>query len=186
MHRPSTMDPGSRPLGEPLSAATSQFLSPGGARAMGAPHSPLDPPKRLSHQPSPVGGGACAAAGNPVPKACSDLYLSEPWPPQVQAGLGVCSATDLLQEVCRSLCRWRDPRGRRISRLRSPLGSFPHGVGAAAGLHSAPSPGAQSTARRTPPQEVCRSLWNRNLPRSNIPWRLGAEFTVGWSPLAVL
>ena len=33
---------------------------------------------------------------------------------------------------------------------RSLLGSFPHGVAAAAGLPSAPSPGAQSAVRRTP------------------------------------
>ena len=39
---------------------------------------------------------------------------------------------------------------------------------------------------KDPPREVCRSLRNRNLPRSNIPWPLGAELTVGWSPLDVL
>ena len=27
-------------------------------------------------------------------------------------------------------------------------------------------------------REVCRSLWNRNLPRSNVLWPLGAEFAV--------
>ena len=56
---------------------------------MGAPHSPLDPPKRPSYRPlSPVGGGTCAAAGDPVPEACSDLFLSVPWPQQVWAALG--------------------------------------------------------------------------------------------------
>ena len=93
MHRPSTMDAGSRLLGEPLSAAASQLLPPGGARIMGAPHSPLDPPKRLSHRPpSPVGGGTCAAAGDPVPEACSGLFLLVPWPQQLWAGLGSASA----------------------------------------------------------------------------------------------
>ncbi|XP_072458240.1 interleukin-27 receptor subunit alpha isoform X2 [Notamacropus eugenii] len=37
---------------------------------------------------------------------------------------------------------------------------------------------APSPQREGPPREVCRSLRNRNLPRSNIPWPLGAEFTV--------
>ena len=78
MQRPPTMYPGSCLLG---SAATPQLLPPKGARAMGAPHSPLDPPKRLSHRPpSPVGGGTRAAAGDPVPKARSDLFLSVPRP----------------------------------------------------------------------------------------------------------
>ena len=39
---------------------------------------------------------------------------------------------------------------------------------------------------KDPPREVCRSLQNRNLPRSNIPWPLGAEFAVSYSPVAVL
>ena len=124
-----------------------------------------------------MGGGACAATGDPVSEACLDLYLSELRLLQVWAGLCVCSATDLLREVCRSLCGWRDPRGRRISRPRSPFRSFPHGVAAAAGLHSAPSPGAQSAARRTPRERfaglsgteislapIFRGVWVQNSP----------------------
>ena len=69
---------------------------------MGEPHSPLDPPKRPSHQPpSPVGGGTHADAGDPVPEACLDLLLLVPR--QGWAGLRIRSATDLLREVCRSL-----------------------------------------------------------------------------------
>ncbi|XP_072500314.1 chloride channel CLIC-like protein 1 isoform X2 [Notamacropus eugenii] len=87
----------------------------------------------------------------------------------VRAGLRVCSATDL--------CGWRDPRGRWRSHPRSPLGSFPHGVAATAGLPSAPRPSAQSTARRTPRERfgglsgteislapIFRDLWVQNSP----------------------
>ena len=48
---------------------------------MGAPHSPLDPPKRLSHRHlSPVYGGTHVAAGDSVPESRSDLFLSVLWP----------------------------------------------------------------------------------------------------------
>ena len=85
-------------LGSPcLQPPLSFYLLGGGARAMGAPHSPLDPPKRLSHRPlSPVGGGTCATTGDPVPEACSGLFLLVPRPQQVWAVLRVCSVTDLL------------------------------------------------------------------------------------------
>ncbi|XP_072479984.1 uncharacterized protein [Notamacropus eugenii] len=190
------MDPGSCPFGEPLSTAASQPPPPGGgARALGAPHSPLNPPKRLSHPPPSVTcwWGGRAAAEDPTSGALSDLCLSELWPPppplpppQVRAGLRVCSATDLLREVCRSLCGWGDPRGRWRSRPRSPLGSPPpqcRGPGRAALCSPSRRP---VRGAKDPPREVRRSLWSRNLPRSNTPWSLGAEFALAWSPLAVL
>ena len=164
--------------GAPVCSRLSASISQGDLSHGGTPLPSRPAKETLS--PTPVTcwwGGACAAAGDPIPEACSDLYLSEPRPPWVWTGLRVCSATDLLREVCRSLCGWRDPRGRWRSRPRSPLGSFPHGVAAAAGLPSAPSPGTQSAARRTPRERfaglsgaeisltpIFRGLWVQNSP----------------------
>ena len=134
-----------------------------------------------------MGGGTCAAAGHPIPEACSDLFLLVPWPQRVWAGLGSTSAAR------RTFCeRFAGPSvggGTRVAAgdpVPIALSDLLPSVSRPwQGRTPLPDP-APSPWREGPPWEFRRSLQSRNLPRSNTLWSLGAEFALAWSSLSAL
>ena len=179
MYRPSTMDPGSRLLGEPLSAAASQLLPPGGARAMWHPtplstlqRDSLTDPRHLWVEglvppleiPSLKPARICTSrsrgrrrSGLGSVSAAQRTFCERFAGPSVGGGTRVATG-DSVPQPSRISFPWCCCRG-RAALLFPPRRPIP--------------------SAKDPPREVCRSLWNRNLPRSNIPWSLGAEFALG-------